>query len=373
MPQHKDILAALNENVPLAKKLDSIHEVIHARLPFIDDITVTVYDPEGGRLKTFARGSKGTGPVLRYETELGSLAELVETRAPRVIDDIAAYGSEGHRDSAQVAEAGYSSSYTMPMFLNGNLFGFLFFNSLRPGQFHGEALELLDVFGHLISLTVINELASIKTLLATVQAVRDISQHRDVETGAHVSRTARYAQLIARQLAERFDLDDDTIEHIFLFSPLHDIGKIGVPDAILHKPGKLDADEFEQMKLHAEKGREIIDQILDDFGLAGVEHIDVLRNIATFHHEAMDGTGYPKGLEGEQIPIEARILGVADVFDALTSRRPYKEAWTNDEAFAMLEKLAGTKLDPDCVAALVANRPEVERIQQRFRESSSYE
>jgi HD-GYP domain-containing protein (c-di-GMP phosphodiesterase class II) len=124
------------------------------------------------------------------------------------------------------------------------------------------------------------------------------------------------------------------------------------------------------MRSHARRGRVMIDDLLVNFGLDGLQHVNILRNIAEYHHEAVNGGGYPKGLQGDAIPLEARIVAVADVFDALTSRRPYKDAWTNDEAFAALQRLAGEKLDGDCVAALISNRAEIERIQEQFREST---
>lgn len=215
---------------------------------------------------------------------------------------------------------------------------------------------------------VISELTAIRTLLSAVRAARSMTHYRDVETGSHIDRTAHYARLIARELAPRYRLKDEQIEHIFLFSPLHDIGKIGIPDSILRKPGKLDEHEFEIMKTHPEKGREIIDAILEDFNLGTIGHVNILRNIAEYHHEAIDGSGYPKMLKGEEIPIEARISAVADVFDALTSSRTYKAPWSNEEAFAMLQRLADSKLDKDCVDAMVNNLDKILEIQQRFQD-----
>jgi len=123
------------------------------------------------------------------------------------------------------------------------------------------------------------------------------------------------------------------------------------------------------MRTHARRGREIIDDLISNFGLDHFDYVNVLRNIAEYHHEAINGTGYPEGKKGTQIPLEARIVAVADVFDALTSERPYKKAWSNDEAFAMLRKMAGEQLDRDCVDAIIYNRKEVEEIQEHFIEN----
>ena len=154
-----------------------------------------------------------------------------------------------------------------------------------------------------------------------------------------------------------------------MFSPLHDIGKIGIPDEILLKPNELNDSETEVMHTHANLGKRMVDEILANFGLENIEHVDMLRNIAEFHHESVNGKGYPNGIKGEQIPLEARIVAVADVFDALTSARPYKNAWSNEDAIAELEKLAGEKLDRDCVNALIQNLDKVEQIQEQFSEN----
>ena len=155
-----------------------------------------------------------------------------------------------------------------------------------------------------------------------------------------------------------------------MFSPLHDIGKIGIPDNILLKPDKLNKNEMDIMQTHSKKGREMIDDLLESFGLENIEHKNMLRNIAEFHHETVNGKGYPSGLKGNQIPIEARIVAVADVFDALTSERPYKEAWENKRAIQSLLDLAGETLDQDCVNALITNIDEVEEIQKQFSQDT---
>lgn len=369
MFEHIDALNALNRDVPLSDKLQNIHDVLAERFAFVDRIAIALYDAQTRVLKTFTHSTTGKAPLVLYETPLDkapSLLSILEQGRPRVVQDLGLFQEGEHEHTRRIAAQGYRASYTLPMYHNGDFLGFLFFNSHESHCFTDDVLPLLDVFGHLISLTIINELVSIRTLIASVQAARHVTQYRDVETGAHVSRTAHYARMIALELAPKHQLDDEFIEHVFLFSPLHDIGKIGVPDAILRKPGKLTVEEFEVMKTHTSKGREIIDIMLKDFALSSFTQAQILRNIALYHHEAVDGSGYPLGMKGDDIPLEARISAVADVFDALTSRRPYKEPWSNEEAFRALQDWAGTKLDPECVAVLVNNREKVEAIQARF-------
>jgi HD-GYP domain-containing protein (c-di-GMP phosphodiesterase class II) len=376
MTDYQDSLSELNRNAPLSEKLKRIHAVLRRRFEFIDRIAAATYDAKTDSIKTYVHSSGDDVPLIWYETKLAdapSLREIADAAQPRVVNDLAIFAQGKSAHTQRIAKQGYGSSFTMPIYLNGIFLGFVFFNSYQKNVLDESVLADLDLFGHLVGEVVINELGAIRTLVATVQAARDISHYRDEETGAHLDRMSHYARLIARELAPKYGFSDEYIEHVFLFAPLHDVGKIGVPDSVLKNPGKLTEAEFDVMKTHTLKGRQIIDTMLRDFGLGSVQHIDVLRNIAQYHHETMDGTGYPQGLEGEAIPIEARIVAVADIFDALTNRRRYKAAWSNDEAFAMLQRLAGMKLDPDCVAALISKRAVVEEIQQRFHEAQPVE
>jgi HD-GYP domain-containing protein (c-di-GMP phosphodiesterase class II) len=173
---------------------------------------------------------------------------------------------------------------------------------------------------------------------------------------------AHYARIIAVSLG----CEAAWTETLFRAAPLHDVGKIAIPDAVLRKPGRLTRREYEVMKTHAEHGARIVDAIIGNFRLGALPFVEMLRHVAELHHEAVDGSGYPRGLLGEAIPLEARIVAVADVFDALASSRVYKAAWPNVRAFATLRRLAGRTLDPACVGALAARREDVEAIQARF-------
>jgi HD-GYP domain-containing protein (c-di-GMP phosphodiesterase class II) len=371
MQEYQDTLESLNRNLPLRDKLIQTHRVIEKQLPFVARIAIAVYDPKTRVLKTYLHSSGEDDPLPHYHAKLSdapSLESILKEGRPRVINNLLTFEDGKHEHTRRIGRQGYAASYTMPIFSNGGFVGFIFFNSYQADVFSESTLNQLDVFGHLISLMVLNELTAMRTLMAAVTTTTHFTHIRDPETGSHVDRMSRYARLIAHALAPRYDLNDDYIEHVFMFSPLHDIGKIAIPDRILFKPGKLDAQEGGIMRTHARKGREIIDEVLANFGLDALQHVSILRNIAEYHHETMNGKGYPAGLKSDDIPLEARIVAVADVFDALTSQRPYKDAWTNDEAYAMLKRLAGETLDAECVEALILRREEVERIQEQFVE-----
>jgi len=186
------------------------------------------------------------------------------------------------------------------------------------------------------------------------------ADYRDSETGAHLLRMSAYAQLIARQLGLPREEQDLLLEA----SPMHDVGKVGIADQILLKKGKLTPEEFEVMKQHPLIGYEILrDSASPLFQCAAT--------VALTHHEKFDGSGYPKGLAGEQIPLWGRIVAVADVFDALTSSRPYKKAWELTDAVNLLKEQSGKHFDPQCVEALLSAWPEVLLVRARYDEEKA--
>ena len=373
MTNHTDLLKELNNTSSLRSKLVSTHKSIVKQFPFISRIAIALYDPATNSLKTYIHSSGEDNPLDHYESSLDdapSLKALLDKGLPRVINNLVTFENGKNKHTKRIGRQGYAASYTLPMFSDGIFIGFLFFNSYEQDVFTESALKQIDVYAHMISLMVVNEMTTIKTLSAAIKTTNKLTHIRDPETGSHLDRMSRYSRLIAKSLADEFQLDDSYIEHIFMFSPLHDIGKIGIPDKILLKPGQLNESEKKIMDTHAMKGREIIDDLLENFGLNHIDYKDMLRSIIEHHHEAVNGKGYPAGKIGNEIPLEARIVAVADVFDALTSIRPYKKAWSNEEAIKELNKLAGETLDRNCVNALLSNMHEVEKIQRQFTEKN---
>lgn len=206
---------------------------------------------------------------------------------------------------------------------------------------------------------------------ALLSSLTALAAKRDNETGSHIIRTSNYVRVIATRLramdyhAEY--LTDSRIKDLYRAAPLHDIGKVGIPDAILNKPGKLTSEEWEVMKTHALIGESILVTVKEKFS----DLPSFLRNaieISGGHHERWDGTGYPRALSGEDIPLAARIMAVADVYDALVSRRAYKEPWTHEAACMEILKLSGTQFDPKIVDAVILERDAMKRIQEAHQD-----
>ena len=203
----------------------------------------------------------------------------------------------------------------------------------------------------------------------TIHAMASLAETRDNETGNHIRRTQNYVKALALQLKAhpRFaeQLSDGVIARLYKSAPLHDIGKVGIPDNILLKPGRLTPQEFDVMKTHTSLGFAAIEHAEQGLGTS-VEFLSMAKEIALSHHEKWDGTGYPQGLVGAAIPVSARLMSLADVYDALISQRVYKLAMTHEQARDIILQGRGTHFDPDVVDAFLAKEGEFQAIAARF-------
>lgn len=208
------------------------------------------------------------------------------------------------------------------------------------------------------------------------------AEHRDTETGNHVIRVG----CMSRELAQCLHMDRDFVETLFLAAPLHDIGKIGIPDAILLNPSRLNPEEWNIMKQHCQIGARILrEESMAKFAFCewqGIQSqlgdddpdnpvLDLGASIALTHHEKWDGSGYPRGLSGDDIPLESQIVAICDVFDAMTSPRPYKDAFTEDRALSILREQRGSHFSPDIHAAFMKSYPAIRSIRKRFRDATN--
>jgi len=195
------------------------------------------------------------------------------------------------------------------------------------------------------------------TSLDTIYRLSKAAEYKDEDTGAHILRMSNYSAAVARKM----DLNEKIIESILYAAPMHDIGKISIPDRILLKPGKLDPDEWDIMKQHTANGGRILEG-------SDAEFIKLGEVVALTHHEKWDGNGYPEGLKGTQIPLIGRIAAIGDVFDALTSKRPYKEPFSLEKAYHIIRESRGSHFDPDVVDAFFAVEDEILTIRERYKD-----
>lgn len=208
--------------------------------------------------------------------------------------------------------------------------------------------------------------------LATIRAMTKLAEARDDDTGKHIERIRFFCRTIAGQLRYHTDfhiIDEEFINNLFQASPLHDIGKIAINDAILLKPDKLTPDEFEIMKTHADLGARTLEHVRTEY--PNNAFISMGISIARSHHERWDGKGYPQGLKGDEIPVSARIMAIADVYDALRSKRVYKDAFPHTKTVRIIEEGSGSQFDPRVVDVFLSLEGEFERIREKLKDGDN--
>lgn len=361
----------------LDNRLADIHQMLASKLPGLARIAVAVYHDGADTLHTFAHSSGKANPLPHYSAMLAqvpSLREIRDSHKPRVLNhlpsELAPSQGAGARHTRALLDEGYRASYTVPIYHHDAFVGFIFFNATAEGFFNEDTLPILGFAAKVIASVVVQEIDATRILIGAIVALGEVTRCRDPETGSHLQRMARFANLIGSHVADARGLSDEFAENIFRYAPLHDVGKLATPDAVLLKPARLGEDEWEIMRQHPEQGCRIVEMILKNASTP-LPHIGILTNIIRHHHEAWDGSGYPDGLAGEAIPLEARIVTAADVFDALTTQRPYKAAWPNAVALEWMEARAGRLFDPACIAALTALQPAIQAIQAQFPEAGA--
>lgn len=250
----------------------------------------------------------------------------------------------------------------------------IFFSPLAPAATQVGLFSLLIllkfILAERLSRRQTQELAQAQNLM--LQSLSALAEIRDSETGGHILRTQRYLQLLCEKLAAhpRFEnfLDAETVDLLVKLAPLHDIGKVGIPDSLLRKPGQLSAEEYEKIKEHTRHGLRAIQNAQDRVGSQSDRTLSLAKDLVYSHHEWWNGEGYPEGLEGERIPIPGRLMAVVDVYDALVSKRVYKEPVSHAEALAIIAEGRGRQFDPDIADAFLAKAADIQRIARQISE-----
>jgi len=248
--------------------------------------------------------------------------------------------------------------------------GFLILAGAVVGRQHEKLLLEIQETRRLNTELIESNRSVLDARSTTIFGLAKLAECRDEDTGAHLERIREFSRLLAQELSKKTAfkgyISQEYIDDIYQSSILHDIGKVGIPDAILLKPGKLDKEEFETIKNHTLLGGDAL--MAADDRVGGESFLTLGKEIAYHHHEKWDGTGYPKGLKGDKIPLSARIVSVADVYDALTSERPYKKAFSHDQSKRMIENEKGRHFDPELVDMFLVCEKEFNAIRMRLRE-----
>ncbi|MCX7193217.1 MAG: HD domain-containing protein [Proteobacteria bacterium] len=273
--------------------------------------------------------------------------------------------------SARLAQDGKRSALFVPLKQPGSGDAILVFASSDASAYTPEHVEFLSNIATHVAQILEKTVVMEGLVVAAVEGLAKLAESRDPETGDHLVRMSLYSAILAEEMSQDKAFSERItpayVRDVFRFAPMHDIGKVGISDDILLKPGRLDAAERTEMERHPVIGGQVLRRSEEQMKSLGHSIFQTGIEIAESHHEKYDGSGYPAGLKGEAIPLAARIIAVADVLDALTSKRPYKDAWPMEKALDTIQKDAGTHFDPAVVAALFRALPRVMEVFERLK------
>lgn len=375
----KSLIENINNNDSFIETLDFINKTFSSLIPY-NYIGIVLFDDEKKTLRASYGVSDGTVEGLP-ENMVGkywpisdtSLGKLLHNGKPRIINDLEKYHSIRSLKSYNkiILDAGVKASITLPLTLSGKPIGIIFFSSTSKDVYRKEHINVLETLANSIAISFHQNIYIEGVVYSSILALAKLAEARDGDTGEHLERMRLYSRLIAEALHEDPMYEDkvtlEYVEQIERFSPLHDIGKVGIRDEILLKPGKLTKDEFSEMKQHAIFGAEVLRSAEGNIAKHGKSLFRMGIKIAQNHHEKWDGSGYPEGKRGEEIPLCARIVAVADVFDALTSKRPYKEEFSLEKAFSIIEEGSGKHFDPKVVDAFMKRKDDIIKLYNKSR------
>jgi len=371
-------LFQLTDRINRGKQLDETLDFVLQEFPaFVPVDWVCILYPAGDNdVLQLERMAGVATPGLRegmgFIKQRNALSQVTEARMPLALNDLAGYaaGNATAQLATALDSAGLGSALYMPL-TSERAGGVMVFASRGKGVYSDGHIEFLGniaaQIGHILERTIVVE----GLVVAALQGLAKLAESRDPETGDHLVRMTLYSVVLAEELAnnKKFDrqITPAYVRSIYRFAPMHDIGKVGISDSILLKPGRLDEAERKEMERHPAIGGQALRRSEAQMNALGHSIFSVGIEIAESHHEKWDGSGYPAGLAGEAIPLSARIVAVADVFDALTSKRPYKDAWPVERAIAAIDESAGKQFDPDVVSALHSAMPQMMEIYEKFK------
>ncbi|NLZ84073.1 MAG: HD domain-containing protein [Clostridiales bacterium] len=375
----KYLIENINNNDSFIDTLNFINKTFSELVPY-NYIGIALFDEEKKTLSATYGVSDGTVVGLPdnmagkdWPVNDTSLGKLLNNGKPRIINNLEKYVSNRALKpyNKVILDGGIRASITLPLTLSGKPIGVIFFSSTSKDVYKKEHINVLQTLANSIAISFHQNIYIDGVIYSSILALANLAEARDEETGEHLERMKLYSRLIAECLHEDPMYEEkvtlEYIQKIERFSPLHDIGKVGIRDDILLKPGKLTRDEFSKMKKHTTFGAQVLMSAESNIAKHGKSLFGMGIKIAQNHHEKWDGGGYPGGKKGEEIPLCARIVAVADVFDALTSKRPYKEEYSLEYAFSIISEGRGKHFDPRVVDAFLEREDEIVRLYNETR------
>jgi HD-GYP domain-containing protein (c-di-GMP phosphodiesterase class II) len=368
------LIENINNNSSFMDTLKFINRTFSSFVPY-NYIGIALIDEDKRKIRASYGVSDGTivglpqnligATWLLKETSLG---ELFISGNARIINDLEAYTSDKPKKTYNelIMNAGIKASITLPLVVSGKPMGMIFFSSNKKNVYTEEHLKFLSTLANSIAISLQQNIFIDDIIYSSILALAKLAEARDEDTGDHMERMKIYSKALAEVLHENNIYSDEItlefIDNIERFSPLHDIGKVGIRDGILLKPGKLTTEEFQEMKHHTMFGSEVLRSAEGNMKKKGKSLFGMGIEIAEGHHEKWDGSGYPHGKKGNKIPLSARIVAVADVLDALTSKRPYKEAYPFEVSVKIIKEGRGSHFDPLIVDVFLENQDYFEKI-----------
>lgn len=299
------------------------------------------------------------GEEYTESLENSSLVGVIKDNEPRIINDLEEYliNKPTSKSTEIILKEGMRSSLTLPLLVGEKCVGVVFFSSSQKNSYDKKHINLLSNIANSLAVSFNKSFLQHDLVISTVVGFAKLVESKDNETGDHLERMSRYSVLMAELLNEEGyytdEIDEGFMKKLSVYSQLHDIGKVGIKDNILLKPGKLTFEEFEEMKKHTNIGAEILENMNMKLESYKKDYYKMGIDIAKCHHEKYDGSGYPEGLIGDDIPVSARIVAIGDVFDALTSPRPYKEAFDLEKTIGIILDGRGKHFDPIMVDVFI--------------------
>jgi len=364
-----ELIENINNNVSFRETLDYIFKTFSRFVPYTYIGIAIFTGDQNKKLKASYGVSDGRFNKMAAELvgltvnlDSTSLGRLMESGKPRVINDLNLYFKSRVINSYSriLLDNGIKSSITLPLRVNGDQqLGFIFFSSDRANVYMPHHAEFLESVSSAVAMSFEKDIFVDELVYSSVLALAKLAEAKDEDTGDHIDRMRSYALKLADLMKAEppfaAQISPEFLMDIEKFSPMHDIGKVGVPDGVLLKPGKLTVEEFDIMKTHPVFGAEVLRKAEENINKKGRSIFVMGIEIANSHHEKWDGSGYPQGLKGEEIPLSARIVALADVLDALLSTRPYKRAFSFEESVEIILEGRGKHFDPRIVEIFEKN------------------